>query len=139
MPSTQRKQAISIPRSTNCSPHTKLASAATGSCCASSSAPAIARSRPSQASAPHKGERMMHAFQNDPAVKAMYISRIKAHAAFDEIVQGTYWEEGPFRDQIQHGRGCAVGCTIHSSEHSRYETELGIPRQLAYLQDRIFE
>jgi hypothetical protein len=82
---------------------------------------------------------MMHAFQNDPAVKAMYISRIKAHAAFDEIVQGTYWEEGPFRDQIQHGRGCAVGCTIHSSEHSRYETELGIPRQLAYLQDRIFE
>jgi hypothetical protein len=70
------------------------------------------------------------AFHNNPSVKGLYIQRVKAHALADEIVQGQYWREG---------KGCAVGCTVHGNEHSRYETELGIPRQLAYLQDRIFE
>ncbi len=32
-----------------------------------------------------------------------------------------------------------MGCTIHSREHSRYETELGIPEWLARLEDTIFE
>lgn len=70
------------------------------------------------------------AFHGKAEVKEMYVSRVQLHAAHDEIIQGQYWE---------HGRGCAVGCTIHGNEHSRYESELGIPRQLAYLQDRIFE
>jgi len=58
------------------------------------------------------------------------VARVKAHTAADEIIQGMYWERG---------HGCAVGCVIHGSEHPHYETELGIPRQIAYLQDRIFE
>ncbi|MCH7832544.1 MAG: hypothetical protein IIC55_06695, partial [Proteobacteria bacterium] len=45
-------------------------------------------------------------------------------------VRGYYWKEG---------KGCAVGCCIHGEDHSRYETELGIPIQLAYLQDGLFE
>ena len=50
--------------------------------------------------------------------KNKYIARVKAHAEADEIVKGTYWE---------YGKGCAVGCTIHSSDHDSYEKELGIP------------
>ncbi|MDQ2713886.1 MAG: hypothetical protein M3Z08_03160 [Chloroflexota bacterium] len=72
----------------------------------------------------------MLAFHNDPIIKDRYVARVKAHAAADEITQGTYWERG---------HGCAIGCVIHGAEHIRYETELGIPRQIAYLQDRIFE
>jgi hypothetical protein len=70
------------------------------------------------------------AFHGDPAIKAHYLARIAAHEAADEIIKGFYWEDG---------KGCAVGCTIHSSSHDRYETELGIPQALALLQDGLFE
>lgn len=72
----------------------------------------------------------MKAFHGDPKIQEMYIARVKAHALADEIVQGQYWE---------NGRGCAVGCTIHGDDHKKYETELGVPEELAYLQDTIFE
>ena len=72
----------------------------------------------------------MLAFHNDPAVKAKYLNRVLAHAAADEIIHGTYWERG---------KGCAVGCTIHSGDHKNYETELGVPIMLARLEDRLFE
>ena len=76
-----------------------------------------------------KGTAML-AFHNDPAVKAKYLNRVLAHAAADEIIHGTYWERG---------KGCAVGCTIHSGDHKNYETELGVPIMLARLEDRLFE
>jgi hypothetical protein len=72
----------------------------------------------------------LRAFHGSEAIKAKYIARVQKHQEMDEIIQGQYWE---------HGKGCAVGCTIHHYEHSQYEVELGIPRQLAYLQDRLFE
>lgn len=72
----------------------------------------------------------MLAYLNDPKVRKLYLSRVKAHEEADEIVQGKYWEEG---------KGCAVGCTIHGADHSKFETELGIPAELAYLQDALFE
>jgi hypothetical protein len=72
----------------------------------------------------------MKAFHNDPGVKEKYLARVRAHKAADEIVKGKYWEDG---------KGCAVGCTIHSSNHSAYETELGIPTWLARIEDTIFE
>ena len=72
----------------------------------------------------------MKAFHNDEKIKKKYLSRLRAHQKADEIVKGFYWEMG---------KGCAVGCTIHSSDHGAYETELGIPRWLAKLEDRIFE
>src|SRR5271155_5008344 len=72
----------------------------------------------------------MRAFHGDPAIKAKYVNRVLAHAAADEIIHGTYWERG---------KGCAVGCTIHSDKHGDYETELGVPHMLAKLEDRIFE
>jgi hypothetical protein len=70
------------------------------------------------------------AYHGDPAIKAQYLERVRAHRAADELVKGQYWEEG---------KGCAVGCTIHGNDHSRYETELGIPREVAQLEDSIFE
>jgi len=69
-------------------------------------------------------------FHNDPKIKEKYIARVKEHAEHDAIVKGQYWEEG---------KGCAVGCTIEGSDHSKYETELGIPSQIAYMEDSLFE
>ena len=56
----------------------------------------------------------MRAFHGDPKVKTKYLKRVRAHRAADQIIHGTYWEDG---------KGCAVGCTIHSSDHAAYETE----------------
>ena len=72
----------------------------------------------------------MQAFLNQSSVKRLYIARLKAHAKADEIQHGYYWE---------NGKGCAVGCTIHGNQHRKYETELGIPRILAKLEDVLFE
>jgi hypothetical protein len=72
----------------------------------------------------------MLAFHNDPAIKAKYLARVEEHQKADQIVKGLYWEGG---------RGCAVGCTLHSSNHAAYETEMGIPEMLARLEDGIFE
>ena len=72
----------------------------------------------------------MLAFHNDTKIKEKYLSRVISHYNADEIEKGFYWE---------NGKGCAVGCTIHGSNHEDYETELGIPRILARLEDGIFE
>jgi hypothetical protein len=72
----------------------------------------------------------MLAFHNDQAIKDKYLTRVRLHREADEIIKGTYWEDG---------KGCAVGCTIHSGEHKAYETELGIPQWLARVEDRLFE
>jgi len=72
----------------------------------------------------------MKAFHNNPLTKVKYINRLKDHYEADEIIKGTYWEKG---------KGCAVGCTVHSWNHLSYETELGIPQVLARLEDEIFE
>lgn len=75
----------------------------------------------------------MKSFHNNPTIKAKYLERITAHEKADEIVKGIYWEEG---------KGCAVGCTVEKSDgtqHSSFETELGLPEWLARLEDTIFE
>jgi hypothetical protein len=72
----------------------------------------------------------LRAYHGNPEIKQKYLSRVRAHAKADEIIHGTYWEDG---------KGCAVGCTIHSGDHSAYEKEMGIPRVLAQLEDGIFE
>jgi hypothetical protein len=72
----------------------------------------------------------MIAFHGKQEVKDFYLNRIRAHEAADEIIHGVYWE---------NGRGCAIGCVVHSSSHAAFETELGIPRMLARLEDTLFE
>lgn len=78
----------------------------------------------------------MLAYHNDPAIKAKLLADLQAHADADQLVKGQYW---------QNGKGCAVGCTLHSlgavntSSHAAYEKLLGIPQALARLEDRLFE
>ncbi len=61
---------------------------------------------------------------------ACLIGRMTAHAAADEIIQGTGWE---------NGKGCFVGCCLHEYRHSKFPLELGWPESLAHLCDAIFE
>ena len=73
----------------------------------------------------------MTAFWNRKSIKDKYVKRVLVHAKADQIIQGRYWK---------NGKGCATGCAVHSSApHKRYESELGIPETVAYLEDRIFE
>jgi hypothetical protein len=73
---------------------------------------------------------MMLAYHSDRKIKEKYLRRVLAHAKADRLVQGVAWE---------NGRGCAIGCTLEAYDHGRYETELGIPRIIARLEDGLFE
>ena len=86
------------------------------------------------------------AFHNDKKLKAAMLKEIDWHAAQDMIVKGSYG------DNCTNGdfRGCAIGCSIHSlariqkrklntADHWLFESELGIPVEIAYLVDGLFE
>ena len=72
----------------------------------------------------------MKAYLDAPRIKSDILAILASHRAADEIVKGQYWE---------NGKGCAVGCTVKSSNHMAYETMFGIPVELARLEDQIFE
>ena len=99
----------------------------------------------------------MQTYLGDPSLKTRFLDEIGKHEQMDAIVKGTYGE--------MHGArfvGCAIGCSLHSlnlitgkqtmndkdsaqtersdtGDHSRYESELGLPVWLAYLEDNVFE
>ena len=86
----------------------------------------------------------MKAYNNDPKLKKLILAEVVKHRKADQIVQGTYGQENG------KWEGCAVGCSIHSlniklgknygtGNHSVYEKELGIPKELAYIEDALFE
>ena len=70
------------------------------------------------------------AYHGDRALKERVINELAKHREADQIIKGTYWEDG---------KGCAVGCVIKCGDYSLYESEFGIPESLARLEDRIFE
>lgn len=72
----------------------------------------------------------LRAFHGKAKIKEKYLRRVRRHQRADEIIHGIYWDDG---------KGCAVGCTIHSSDHFGYESQLGIPLLIAHLEDKIFE
>ena len=72
----------------------------------------------------------MQAFHNDVNIKNKLIDQLQAHYDADEIIKGVYWEGG---------KGCAIGCAIHSNDHSLYEERFAIPKWLSKVQDVIFE
>lgn len=87
----------------------------------------------------------MNSYLNKPELKVAFVKEIEKHRKADQIIKGTYGK-GDSGDW----KGCAVGCSIHSlgiiegskldtSEHSLYESKLGIPEWLARLEDTIFE
>jgi hypothetical protein len=73
----------------------------------------------------------MRAFQGTEP-KSDLVARLEEHYRLDQIVQGTYYSGG---------KGCAVGCATHdpTGGHHKYPELWGIPPQLAYLEDHIFE
>lgn len=73
---------------------------------------------------------MLLSYHNSPALKAKYLARVQDHRRKGRLVQGVGW----LRD-----KGCAVGCTLGGYDPSRYPLELGVPEQLAYLEDQLFE
>lgn len=80
----------------------------------------------------------MLAFFNDNSLKQEYINRVRLHEINDEIIQGTYWE---------NGRGCSLGCTVHekgapkryNTIHDAFESKLNMPAWLAEAEECIFE
>jgi hypothetical protein len=75
-------------------------------------------------------EETMRAYHGDSEIKAKYLARVRSHRAADELIHGKGWDGH---------RGCAIGCTLDGYDHSRYPIELGIPEQLAHLEDWLFE
>ena len=78
----------------------------------------------------------MRAFTDTEQTKDSLLASLAGHREQDRLKKGTYWD---------NGRGCAVGCTLHDfrpgeeGKHSLYEPLFGIPRDLALLEDGIFE
>jgi hypothetical protein len=72
----------------------------------------------------------MLAMLNDPKLKQSIHDQLMAHYKADEIIKGQYWE---------NGKGCAIGCILHGSNHFDFEDRFGIPVAIAKLVDRIFE
>ncbi|MDX1990629.1 MAG: hypothetical protein SFV17_28300 [Candidatus Obscuribacter sp.] len=71
------------------------------------------------------------AFHGRSATKQKYLKRLCSHMIAEQILQGYgFWK---------NCKGSAVGCTVHGSLFAAYETELGIPAQLAGLVDSFFE
>jgi hypothetical protein len=88
----------------------------------------------STTSAPPATKPPLLAYHGDPATKEKYIARVRAHRAAERLVQGRTWQ-GPRGSE----KGCAIGCTLEAYDHHRYPIELGVPVELARLEDRIFE
>jgi hypothetical protein len=72
----------------------------------------------------------MIAFHGIQSIQDQLVAQLEAHYKADEIIKGRYWEDG---------KGCAVGCCVHSNDHSQFPVLYGIPENIAYLMDGIFE
>lgn len=75
------------------------------------------------------------AYHGNHELKTQVMAKIAAHRLADRIAKGAYVRK--------NGRTtyCAVGCLLEDPDggHTQYESEFGIPAQLAYLEDGIFE
>jgi hypothetical protein len=79
----------------------------------------------------NQARREFVAFHGDPARKAFYLERLRNHVRKDDVIQGAAeWNGGSWG---------VIGCTVHSSDRSRYEADLGIPTEVASLEEIIFE
>ena len=85
------------------------------------------------------------AYLGQPTLKTRMLAEIEEHRKADQIVPGLY---GNYL--AKHFIGCAVGCALHSLNritqdakptdmHERFPSELGIPTNVAWAMDHIFE
>ena len=71
-------------------------------------------------------------YHGSAGLKAHTLEQLAEHRRLDEIVQGQYW--------TGH-KGCAVGCLTHdpTGGHAKFPELWGVPVELAYLIDQLFE
>jgi hypothetical protein len=72
----------------------------------------------------------MKTFENTKYTKKHLVDQVQAHYDADEIRKNLYWKDG---------KGCCVGCWVHSANHSLFEEYFGVPASIAHLADAIFE
>ncbi len=73
----------------------------------------------------------MTAYHGDETIKYKYLDRIRKHRTSGQLLQRSvrHW------DGL---KGSALGCTIHDCNYDAYKTELGIPREIADLEQGLF-
>lgn len=87
----------------------------------------------------------MKTFPNPRLTAEMFVAGMRAHAEMDDLVRGTYGDTDSGRF-----RGCAVGCNIEvvtaalgveieRGDHEALGETIGVPAELLYLQDALFE
>jgi len=79
----------------------------------------------------------MQAFHGDPTIKARYLDRLQQERTAGAIRQRRDTESDT--EIWMLGQGSAVGCTIQANDYTLYESQLGIPTALAYLEDCLFQ
>jgi hypothetical protein len=73
----------------------------------------------------------MITFHGKQEIKDALLAQIEKHRQADEIVQGYgYWRDG---------KGCAIGCMVHSRYHRALAKQIGVPVAIIYLVDSLFE
>ena len=72
----------------------------------------------------------MISFFGNQCLRDAVVERVREHQRLDQIAQQIYWNGS---------KGCAIGCVLHSGEHMAFETQLGLPVFLAYMDEHIFE
>ena len=63
-------------------------------------------------------------------------SLAKAHVEADAVVAGTYWEAS---NNAAGGRGCFIGCLVHSHEAAGVANKFGLPEPSVRIAEAIFE
>ena len=69
-------------------------------------------------------------FHGSEEIKRKYLTRVRRRRLTGRLVQGLGEKKG---------KGGAIWCTLLSSNCWSYEDDLGIPNQLAFLEDELFE
>ena len=72
----------------------------------------------------------MISFFGNQCLRDAVVERVREHQRLDQIAQRIYWDGS---------KGCAIGCVLHSAEHLAFESQLGLPVFLAYMDEHIFE
>lgn len=72
----------------------------------------------------------MLAYHNDSTLKDKIVSQMAEHRRLEQLIQGTGWEDG---------KGCMIGCALHSYDHSKLPEAIGVPESVGHLVDAIFE
>ena len=87
----------------------------------------------------------MKTFPNPRLTAEMFAAGMRVHAEADDLIRGTYGDTDSGRF-----RGCAVGCNIEvvtaalgveieRGDHEALGETIGVPAELLYLQDALFE